>query len=876
MNINKFTIKVVLSIMLIFTLIIPSAFADINIDANLNNEMANIQGVSTYFNIPVSVKVLHNDKIEYINTINTDGNGIFNFSFPVEDDEKYDGKVKIQDESKTFEIKEDDHTGGHKPDEDNITVDVRIEGYKGTIFDDSITFDPEDYKDSDGKYRITDPDGEEHYATHPNVLLATIVALNEENIRDNSIGNQDNYVGRMAGEEEFDFKEHSTCGWLVRVNEFLINKGVGVWSIDNGDKIEWFFSDLDADSYFGYIDVNSKRLKLGDTLTVKVTGSKSGHKNELNYNSEKIKIEGATVYFGDETYITDENGEVEITMNKSGRYKLYAKKLDLESECNGYYFPSLTKTEEVSISVRGNSSNSKKQENLNNDIKKANDLIEKANTQKKITEAVEKLDDLLDDNTDNEYKSKILESLDKGIDTAKEILDKTDDPSKIADMAVDILKATSSIQGKLDGEDKKQLGEKSDQFIKNTAEKLSNHEVSENQVKKQGTKFAAEISNNDIKKALDNLNDRDKLIKALKDNGIKGSDKIEKKLTLEVPSNGAKQVETKLPSDTLQKAKEAGADKVLVKTELASFDVPTDAVKDVKEGEEINLSAKKLDSNDVPAAKEAGVPEGTPIYDLDFKVGDKKVSKFDEKLGITIPYKGEAKAGETVIVYYLKDDGTVEEMETEYDEVSKTVTFKTDHFSKYYMNAEKIITFTDIENHWAKEEITFLAGKGIINGKTAITFVPEANISRAEFSALIIRMLGKEASENDSIPFTDVTKEKWYHKFVKSAYNFGLINGKSNTVFDPEGNITRQEMAKIISQVLINEGYSKASTIELKLFNDKDKVANWAKESVALTVKEGIINGIKENQGKKFAPTNNATRAQAAKMLYELYKLIVD
>lgn len=232
--------------------------------------------------------------------------------------------------------------------ETNYRVKMRIEGYKGTVFDGDVSFKPEDYKnETTGKYEITDSDGNKYSNNKPTVLIATMVALNKKSMGDNKVNSNDNYVARMAGEEEFDFQDnHPTCGWLVRVNDKLINQGVGVWEIHDGDTVEWFYGD--THSSFGYLKLSASSLTTGDKLTAKVTSKGNGEDSTTT-----TVVSGATVHVGSDTYITDGSGVAEITMNKSGSFTIYADKVDTSSSHDGYKFPLMSRTEESSVKVSG-------------------------------------------------------------------------------------------------------------------------------------------------------------------------------------------------------------------------------------------------------------------------------------------------------------------------------------------------------------------------------------------------------------------------------------------------------------------------------------------------------------------------------------------
>lgn len=181
------------------------------------------------------------------------------------------------------------------------------------------------------------------------------------------------------------------------------------------------------------------------------------------------------------------------------------------------------------------------------------------------------------------------------------------------------------------------------------------------------------------------------------------------------------------------------------------------------------------------------------------------------------------------------------------------------------------LNFSDLQGYdWAKQAIEVMAAQEIVNGRSAEKFDPVANITRAEFTTLVTKTIGY-AAENINVPFKDVAKDAWYYNYVGVAYKNGLINGRNEAAFDPNGNITRQEMTVIIAKVLAEKGYSQGTGKELDIFKDKEGIAFWAQNGTSICVKEGIINGMGNGT---FAPKQNANRAQAVVMLYRLYQLI--
>jgi len=189
--------------------------------------------------------------------------------------------------------------------------------------------------------------------------------------------------------------------------------------------------------------------------------------------------------------------------------------------------------------------------------------------------------------------------------------------------------------------------------------------------------------------------------------------------------------------------------------------------------------------------------------------------------------------------------------------------------------SDEFTQFTDIQDHWAKDYIEFIASKGIIKGKASGIFAPDDNVTRAEFTAMLVRLLGLEADAMQSLPFSDVAENDWFHDVVSTAYSAGLIQGKGN-LFDPNGLITREEMVVLVVRAVSSK--CEASQLAddeleelLSRFIDKDEISPWARAETAVGLKLGLIQGTAHD---RFQPKTHATRAQAATVMYKLYNAL--
>ncbi len=173
--------------------------------------------------------------------------------------------------------------------------------------------------------------------------------------------------------------------------------------------------------------------------------------------------------------------------------------------------------------------------------------------------------------------------------------------------------------------------------------------------------------------------------------------------------------------------------------------------------------------------------------------------------------------------------------------------------------------FADVsDSHWAYKYIYALSEANIINGIDEEHFMPENTVTREQFVKMICEALDIKMGEN-SITFSDVEPGAWYEPYVKIAASQGIIGGKGNGEFGIGENITREDMCVIALRALNTE----LSETELT-FTDSEEISDYAKEAVATLSMLKVISGF--NSGE-FRPKDSCTRAQAAKITYELMNI---
>ena len=184
-------------------------------------------------------------------------------------------------------------------------------------------------------------------------------------------------------------------------------------------------------------------------------------------------------------------------------------------------------------------------------------------------------------------------------------------------------------------------------------------------------------------------------------------------------------------------------------------------------------------------------------------------------------------------------------------------------------------TNTDVEyvfddmpmTHWAARAVLWLKDRKIVSGTDTGDFEPEREVAREEFTKMLVNICGLETSVNAS-SFIDVKGGEWYEPFINSAVRAGIVNGIDEENFGIGKNITRQDMAVMIKRALDVKGIRLDKVKEYANFSDSDSISDYAQDSVRLLYEGGIINGKGNNI---FDPSGNATRAEAAKIIYQAF-----
>lgn len=273
----------------------------------------------------------------------------------------------------------------------------------------------------------------------------------------------------------------------------------------------------------------------------------------------------------------------------------------------------------------------------------------------------------------------------------------------------------------------------------------------------------------------------------------------------------------------------------------------------------------KAVTDGVTAAGGTSISEAVD-FSITFEGKDGKkttLDSFKQYVKRTIPLKSKPGKNAVVLMY---DPAT-----KTFSFVPSTVSDTEATFSRpgnsVYTVVEYSKTFSDIATHWAKADIELLASKMIVNGATDTAFQADRNITRAEFAALVVRSLGLTPVAS-AAKFSDVKSADWYAGAVGAAVQAGIVNGYEDGSFRPQAQISREELAAMVvrayefagGKVAIDQA---AITKALSKFSDAGKIV-WGQKEVAIALSAGLMNGMTDTT---LVTNGQATRAEAATML---------
>ena len=303
-----------------------------------------------------------------------------------------------------------------------------------------------------------------------------------------------------------------------------------------------------------------------------------------------------------------------------------------------------------------------------------------------------------------------------------------------------------------------------------------------------------------------------------------------------------------------------------------------DTIHEAGDGGEITFAASTIDPDQLSAADQARV-EGRPVYDLTVKNGDAFVSEFGGGYAtVRIPYDlRDGENPESILVFVLMDDGSLEAVRGYYDAANGTVVFKTSHFSKFVISHNPVM-FRDVASGaWYHDAVTFIAAREITSGVADGLFGPQDSLTRGQFVVMLLKAYGIRSEETTKagrstqiVNFADAGST-YYTNALYTAKKLGIAKGIGSNLFAPDREISREEMLVLLYNALqimnemptANDG---SVGLALEGFADAQLVSDWAIPGVSELIRTKIVAGA----DNKIMPQDMTTRAEMAQVLYQL------
>jgi hypothetical protein len=178
-------------------------------------------------------------------------------------------------------------------------------------------------------------------------------------------------------------------------------------------------------------------------------------------------------------------------------------------------------------------------------------------------------------------------------------------------------------------------------------------------------------------------------------------------------------------------------------------------------------------------------------------------------------------------------------------------------------------TLADVENSYAKKEITALVESGILSGFEDGSFRPDQPMIRAELAKVLVLSLGLKEDPEAAAHFTDIPQYAWYRGYVGALVKSGITQGTSSNTFSPSDQVTREALAVFFIRAFGLEEKA-GQMVPDAAVSDLDQVSDWAKPHVSLALQMGFLKGMPNEDGTvRFAPVEQAQRQALARLAYE-------
>jgi hypothetical protein len=173
--------------------------------------------------------------------------------------------------------------------------------------------------------------------------------------------------------------------------------------------------------------------------------------------------------------------------------------------------------------------------------------------------------------------------------------------------------------------------------------------------------------------------------------------------------------------------------------------------------------------------------------------------------------------------------------------------------------------FTDVPApFWASYAVNFLSSLGYVGGYPDGAFMPDNNITRAEFATIMVKVLKLTPRSTQTPMFSDINTGDWFYQAVETSVYSGIFKGYDDDTFHPNAPISRQEIACVLVQAMGKSKLADSNAKAVTKFVDDQDIAWWSRGYVFIALQQGTVSGYPDGS---FKPESDTTRAEACAMV---------
>ena len=371
---------------------------------------------------------------------------------------------------------------------------------------------------------------------------------------------------------------------------------------------------------------------------------------------------------------------------------------------------------------------------------------------------------------------------------------------------------------------------------------------------------------------------------------VEGEKAENKEVVLEIKdTKGADTIEASIPAAAVKDLDKANVD-VAIKTEGGNITIPAEAMGNIAAqsgNSDLTVTMENKKADEVAAAaggaenltKEAGVTSealaNANIVDVNITAGGKNITSFGgSSIQLYIPLKGNFVVGRSYLGAAISGKSSIQGFIADCVKIANKLYAKvgTGHLTTFVITNEEVKNpFTDVkEGDYFFQPVLWAVNKEVTSGLSDTAFGPNAGCTRAQMVTFLWRAAGKPwASANKH--FSDVAEGAYYKEAIEWAVAAGITNGISEDKFNPNGQVTREQLASFIYRYAQskNQGFTGSWMFHLD-YSDAGKISSWANEAMHWCVMKEIVGGTGSGM---LSPQGAATRGQIVTMLYRYFSL---